>query len=247
MSRHALFEPPTAAEITDRLDRIRRGLAALRDLDPACAQFGARSHGYALGDPVSEDSVAAIEAEHGFRFPEDYRRFLIELGNGGAGPSYGVFPLGMRDQGFALAPWGSWVTKASEPFPHRDAFNPTELLDEGMPREEDFEDDQGELDQDAFDAAMRAFDRSDRREENEAVYWGSMALGVGSIPLCHHGCAQRSWLIVTGPEAGTVWEDMLADQCGVAPTKVDDQARVSFTEWYLHWLESTLAKAGTQD
>lgn len=47
------------------------------------------------------------------------RNALISIGNGGAGPFYGVFPLGMMDAGFGLQPWAERngiVGKISEPF-----------------------------------------------------------------------------------------------------------------------------------
>ena len=77
--------------MTDILPRLQ----TLKRLDLDCACFAARSHGYDLNPPVPEEEVARMEEKHGCRFPDEYRRFITELGNGGAGPAYGVFPLGM--------------------------------------------------------------------------------------------------------------------------------------------------------
>ncbi len=39
----------------------------------------------------------------------------------------------------------------------------------------------------------------------------------GAIPLATEGCALHEWLVVSGPEAGTVWRDARADFAGLHP------------------------------
>ena len=46
-----------------------------------------------LNNPVSEPDVASFEQKHGISLPPDYREFITRVGNGGAGPFYGVFAL----------------------------------------------------------------------------------------------------------------------------------------------------------
>ena len=43
--------------------------------------------------PVSEDDVARAETQLGFALPSFLRRLYREVGNGGFGPGYGLFPL----------------------------------------------------------------------------------------------------------------------------------------------------------
>jgi hypothetical protein len=51
--------------------------------------------GYSLGPVLSEEEVAAFEGRYNFKLPEGYRRFLMEIGNGGDGPPcYGFARLG---------------------------------------------------------------------------------------------------------------------------------------------------------
>ncbi len=86
---------------TPQTDRIRKKLAVARQSDPQLKVFGARDHQYALGTPADEGRLRAFEGEYGITLPSCYRAFISEVGNGGAsyrgsgaGPYYGIYPLG---------------------------------------------------------------------------------------------------------------------------------------------------------
>lgn len=79
-------------EVVEHLDFMRR-------TDPGLTRFGAAAHRYSLNPPLAESEVTAFEARYGLSLPEDYRDFLLEVGDGGAGPFYGLYRLDRSDLG----------------------------------------------------------------------------------------------------------------------------------------------------
>lgn len=73
--------------------KLRKQLKRAGEKDPDFSRFGADSHKYQLNPPASEDSIAAFEAHFGISLPEGYRNFLLWMGNGGAGPFYGLYSM----------------------------------------------------------------------------------------------------------------------------------------------------------
>jgi uncharacterized protein (TIGR02996 family) len=72
---------------------IRTKLQELERLDSARAIFASDAHQYRLNPPLTVERVEQIEARIGCRLPEQYRRFVTELADGGAGPDYGIRSL----------------------------------------------------------------------------------------------------------------------------------------------------------
>ena len=85
---------PSEATAIDHIASLSDMLRQLRDADPGFRVFGSMQHGYRLGFSLSERELATFESANGIRLPEDYRRFLSAVGNGGAGPYDGLEPLG---------------------------------------------------------------------------------------------------------------------------------------------------------
>ncbi|WP_334077751.1 SMI1/KNR4 family protein [Paenibacillus sanfengchensis] len=80
----------------NQLNRIRRKLVLAAQADPDCRVFGARSHRYRLNERLSPVELRRFEQTHGIVLPAEYAAFLTEIGNGGAGPYYGIHPLGTK-------------------------------------------------------------------------------------------------------------------------------------------------------
>jgi len=81
--------PEPAGDVDAVLRRIADKLTAARKHDRHCTRFGAKRHGYHLQRVLPRGEVEQFESRTGARLPEDFRRFVTELGNGGAGPAYG--------------------------------------------------------------------------------------------------------------------------------------------------------------
>lgn len=74
-------------------DYIYELLNKARKADSEYKVFGSDRHKYQLNPPVSKDEVLKLEADFNIKLPEDYVYFLTEIGNGGAGPYYGLYSL----------------------------------------------------------------------------------------------------------------------------------------------------------
>ncbi|WP_240489773.1 SMI1/KNR4 family protein [Actinomadura atramentaria] len=222
----------TVAAVDIDWENVAARVAALAEHPGAVKVFGAGAHGFVLEPPLSGAELAELEAQLGVGLPEDYRGFLLRAGRGGAGPSYGIFPLRRGPDGWHWEGDGADMTETArlrEPFP--EPVDGLAALHAGQPDEEDFPD------AESFDAAYEAW-----RTRLEDVLWTNERT-VGAICLCHHGCAQREWLVVSGPERGTVWTDPRADYDDLAPRAAEDGGRTTFGAWYLAWLAEAEAEA----
>jgi hypothetical protein len=194
----------------------------------AASVFGARGDRRRLHDPLTPAELAELEAQIKVRLPEEYRGFLLEVGAGGAGPAYGVFPVVRKD-----ARW-QWVgqdvhlsdlEKLPLPFAHVEAFNPFARLPD-RPEEDDYDSDE------EFEAAEAEYEEL----FEEVAYDATPTYGL--LYLCHHGCGFRDALVVTGPARGHMWTDRTPDLLGFEPLGDADGAPLTFGAWYLQWLDT---------
>ncbi|MET8178613.1 hypothetical protein [Streptomyces sp. NPDC005336] len=149
--------------------------------------------------------------------PEEYRTSLLEVGASGAGPDYGLLPSRLP---YPDAPPSDGHLQRP--------FRPGPLMDlltehgEAEPVREDY------ADEDALQRDYRAWEERNEELDHE--------LTDGTWLLSHQGCAYYTLLAVTGPERGTLWNDVRAVGEGIDPVRLRDKDRVSFAEWYLTWL-----------
>ena len=184
-----------------------------------------QAHHYLLNPPLEPVVVESFEKQHGISLPEDYKQFITTIGNGGAGPHYGLFPFGEYDDG---RKWddGRFVGDVGQPFPFVEAWN--------LP--------QSFWDQEPHPPPETPIEEEDRM----MAAWGKLVdehyldpkITNGAIPLCHRGCGLYLWLIVNGARRGYVWNDYRADHAGLSPLLNDQGEPVTFSDWYLEWLSS---------
>ena len=190
----------------------------LRSMDASLELFGASTHRYQFNPPLKPEEVAAFEASQAVGLPEDYRDFILNVGNGGAGPCYGIYPL--QPEGSIHHGMGNHNRiDLSVPFQH------------GEPWGADW------LDLVDWDAGERPDDS--RMEE----YLDTRHI-AGSLCICHQGCSDFWLLVVKGNERGHVWMDGRGNLSGIFPESGADGERLTFSQWYLNWLDDCLQQAG---
>ncbi|GAA1233056.1 hypothetical protein GCM10009665_24200 [Kitasatospora nipponensis] len=210
---------------------VRERVHSLGSSAAGASVFGFLGHRFSLDEPLTSAEMAGLERQIGVTLPEEYRDFLLQVGAGGAGPAYGVFPVRRlqgrwrwEGDGAELAD----LSRLADPFP-RQGPDPelVRALWEQHPQEEDFE----EIED--FDDAVEAWE-----ERWEPVMF-SPDRTVGAIVISHLGCAARQWLIVSGLEAGRIWSDDRADDRDLVPLTDEHGAPMTFARWYLNWLEQS--------
>jgi hypothetical protein len=210
---------------------ITRLLSELDRKDRHRSVFGSSVHDYKLHPPIQGSTIEEFEAQHGIRLPDDYRYFITEIGNGGAGPYYGLFPFGQQDDELSWEE-GDLVGDVSRPFPHVEAWN---LPESFWQQEPDISPD---TPRDEEDRLWEAWDKVEQKH-----YWNP-AIMNGAIPISHLGCALRQWLVVNGEQKGFVWNDFRADHRGISPLRNESGRQMSFSDWYVSWLDESLRTLG---
>ena len=212
-------------EIKEKLDYLSR-------LDWGFEYFGSKVHRYKLFPSLAVGELAAFERKVACALPDDYRAFMTELGNGGAGPNYGLFPVGMQHVGRSLMSWErDGIGDLSKPFPHTGPWNlPSEFWaqqpdpDESTPLEEE----------------DRMNEEWDKKIE-DAHYWRE-SLTDGAIPVSDLGCAGTQLLVIMGQESGFIWVDRRVDYEGIVPLVSETGERVTFAQWYMNWLDEGIRR-----
>ena len=98
-------------QYSDQIERIKLKLPIARRRDRNFKVFGAESHKYKIKKPATLQNVKAFESKYSLTLPPSFRAFVLEVGNGGvsyansgAGPHYGIYPLGKYANDLGINP-----------------------------------------------------------------------------------------------------------------------------------------------
>lgn len=221
--------------LLEKLDRLRAA-------DPAFLVTGASEHRYRFGPKCPELWQLFSEEKYDIQLPEQFRRFIAEVGNGGAGPWYGLQRFGYLPAG-AVTPGAVWTGESGtvETEWNFRRTEPIEFLPDGTPTD-GFET--------RFFRAMwtlsggdpilaEPFPFTEDRIPDENM-WGGLRMEQdrwpvpGAWQLAHYGCGIENVLVLNGPRAGEVWFVDFSNDGGAG------KLAGSFAEWYDDWLEHSL-------
>lgn len=171
------------------------------------------AHRYRLNPPISVSFVRMVEEKYGFSLPEDYFRFITEVGDGGAGPDYGIVPFG----DFLIEEKSPGAEKFKEAYRRSlaNSFIPRQMLADEV---EDY-----------------AFTRA-AYEQNPDSYFiyekpddNALCGTDGFLVLGTHGCQWDFGIITVGDKRGQVFDTDNEGAYGFASG--------SFNEFYQSWLD----------
>ena len=172
------------------IDEIKQKIEILKEMDKDFEIFGSSKHKYQLPPCKTEKEIQSFEKQHGISLPADYRSFLLHVGNGGAGPSYGMFKLeDYFDNSYAETNYTVHDNFLSDNF----KFSINAPYTESQ------------------------YGNEDDPEYDPADYFNDTA---GSMVICHHGCGILNILIVSGEEKGKIWVDDRCNDNGLSRVSV---------------------------
>jgi hypothetical protein len=252
------------ATIPRSLDVLRSKLAQLRERDSHHV-FSSETHGYGFGQCMGEEQVRAAEEESGIRFPEGYRQFLLQVGNGGVGPGFGLLTLEASVRG---CPRG----RLAQPFPAVFVAPVRQAPLQSLQGGDEPGDEPDDLDPLWHDS--RTPDtlcqwvryRREREPVGSSPTDGAVATAAerddgewhpGAMPVADYGCDMIALLVVSGPERGAIWVDDLngSHGCQLYPLgrggwmgqggwrmAAHSEKRLDFLAWYDDWLDDALVQ-----
>ncbi|MEA5623693.1 SMI1/KNR4 family protein [Nostoc sp. UHCC 0251] len=215
----------------DKVLQLKKKLTQLAILDATFEVFGSESHQYQFKPCLSNKDIQAFETRYNITLPSEYRNFLLEVGNGGAGPGYGLSGLsGIKSEDVISEKLYQENYKIlSKPFPLTEAWN---------------------------DLALIVTNNTGSVTNNDDYFDDKFI--QGTLTITNYGCGIYAMLVITGEQPGKIWIDDRTNDNGIYPaslnfchafhdTDPDDfhpdsgqEQPLSFYDWYEDWLNRSL-------
>lgn len=80
-------------DVLDFPERLKKLVSLAGKTDKKRKVFGSEKYKYKFNPPASLTDVHEFEEKHKIKIPDSLVRYLTEIGNGGAGVDYGIYPL----------------------------------------------------------------------------------------------------------------------------------------------------------
>lgn len=207
----------------DRLEALRSRIQLLARCDRTRQVFGAAQHRHTLAPVATAEDVAAFETRFELSLPDDYRAWITQMGNGGAGPYYGLSALAPLER--QTLPQHHVVIKGHDgEVLARAGTGPRAVPD-------------------AMSSTGRPFPLTKPWSPKD----GPLPISPGTSPydgavhLAEIGCGYFAFLVVKGDKRGEVWADYTAGDGSIAREKED------FLSWVEDWADAALAEWADQD
>lgn len=203
--------------MNEQIERIKSKFDQLKQLDRNFEVFGSKKHKYVFNRIKSEKELTEFEKNNGIKLPKEYKEFLMRIGNGGAGPYYGLEPI--ENGLFADLDYKDKkdLNDLSQPFPHTSHWN----LDFGEVTDEN---------EDEY-----------FKQKDEEYYQNKWANGL--LRVSNFGCGVSMNLVVNGEEYGNLWVDDRCNEQGIYPNPyIENGDRITFLDWYENWIDTELKK-----
>ncbi|ACU58884.1 SMI1/KNR4 family protein [Chitinophaga pinensis] len=205
----------------EQIRRIKDKLSQARNVDKYLTVLGAKNHKYQVNEPVAAEDILKLEEQYGVSFPDCYRSFLLQVGNGGtgyedsaAGPYYGIYPLGRNIK--------ELIGDKAEEYLKNDCVIYPDMSAE-------------------YWQSLNAKIDDDEELSDEELYRELGKIWGGVIPIGSQGCAYIHGLIINGAYKGRVVN------ISMDGPKPQFTFEVNFLDWYERWLDEVISGQLLQD
>lgn len=197
---------------------LKEKLQKLISLDVKMETFGSNEpwngHHFVLNPVLKEEEIALLENKYNIQLPAEYRYYISQIANGGAGPFYGLYTVETAIQNTI------------------DRFTEGHTPDDG-PFAQDFPYSDKAVTDWLAECNAKIAEGDDESIVNPDVEDNL----YGVIYLSEYGCGGYYVMVVKGEQAGTVWFLQEGEYLFPCFTK---KGQWDFADWFENWLDESI-------